>query len=1038
MNYYYDKEDFVIKNYNKQSPFSSFLPGLAGKKGIPLWSFYVNRAQGISSYGIHNKNHPILEFSPANKAYALVGQTGFRTFIKIDDKVYEPFHINTDYEHSMTIRRSEFTIEETNPDLGIKITVTYFGLPNEMLGALVRNVKIENISTTNTTFEMIDGIAEILPYGVSNSNFKSTSNLLPSWFVSNNYDYDFAFYTLRSSTSDTAEVKEVVKGNFLLASDGKKLIKPIVDPNKIFGYDSSKLSPVNFLNKSLIEIKKEQEVHVNQVGCGFVPVEKTLKPNEVYELNIISGHTHNIHFFNEITFKIKEKKYLDRKRIEAKDIIDDLVNDVKTTSNNKIFDAYIKQSYLDNLMRGGYPYQFGNHVFHLYARRHGDLERDYNFFSLAPEFYSTGDGNFRDVCQNRRLDSFIHPYVKDSNVKHFFSLIQLDGYNPLVVKQMMYKIEKSIKDEILDKHFVNKDQLSKFLDNKFTPGGLVNFIENEKIGIITTEEEYLSDIMSNSSELIESSFGEGYWSDHFDYLYDLLEDYLSIYPDKLNEVLFKTYTYKTFDSPVSVIKQHDKSVITENGKIRQYGSILHYDEEKIERLNIDKDGSNWVNINGNIYKTNLYVKMLMLVLNKHSLMDPDFYGVEMDGGKPGWNDAMNGVPGLFGSGVSETIELLRIARFLKEKSDGTSIEIPIELADLFYQMLSETSYQERIIARDMYRDRTRFGLCGEFKEVSFKDLLTYFDVLVIKLTDKMDELLLNNNGVVPTFITHEVTDYNDILSNGEPVIGNYNLPIVKPLRFQTRFLPNFLEAPARLLKSGYDGKKLLNMYQTIKKSNIYDKNLKLYKTSESLESESIEIGRIRAFTKGWLERESDFLHMTYKYLLGLLKAGMYDEFYKELEDNMVCFMNPEVYKRSTLENSSFIVPSNNPDKNYHGKGFYARLSGSTIETLDMWKHMMTGDKPFRIVNNQLILKFEPILRKDFFKEDGTLSFNFLKDIEVVYKNPQKRNTYGKLNVKHYELFNNKNKIRVSKDYLPTEYALQVREGKFNKITVLFE
>lgn len=544
--------------------------------------------------------------------------------------------------------------------------------------------------------------------------------------------------------------------------------------------------------------------------------------------------------------------------------------------------------------------------------------------------------------------------------------------------------------------------------------------------------------MSQATESIESAFGEGYWSDHFDYLYDLLDDYLSIYPDKLNDVLFETNTYKTFMSPVTVINQHDKSVLTQEGTIRQYGSLLHFDDEKIQRLGLNVDGSNWVKFNGVDYQTNLYTKMLMLVLNKHALMDQDFYGVEMDGGKPGWNDAMNGVPGLFGSGVSETIEVLRIVSFLKDKQYKEDITLPVELADLLYHLMEEKSYQDRLGARDGYRERTRFGLSGDTKNVLFQDLMTYFTRLEQKITDKMSELLSVNDGIVPTFITHEVTQYDEITAHGKPVIGNYNLPIVKPHAFKTRFLPNFLEAPARLLKAGFNQSSLKQMVQNIKKTDMYDKELKIYKTSVSLEEESIEIGRIRAFTKGWLERESNFIHMTYKYLLGLLKAGLYDTFYEELKDNMVCFMDPHVYKRSTLENSSFIVPTNNPNKAYHGKGFFARLSGSTVETLDMWKQMMTGGSPFKMVNDRLVLKFEPKLHKDFFKEDGTCSFTFMKSTVVTYINKKHQNTYEDIDIDYYELTKDNKTIKIDTEYIPTDYALAVREGKYEEIKVFFK
>ena len=70
-------------------------------------------------------------------------------------------------------------------------------------------------------------------------------------------------------------------------------------------------------------------------------------------------------------------------------------------------------------------------LLHLYGRRHGDLERDYNYFRLQASHYSQGDGNFRDICQNRRSDVLLFPEVGESEILEFLGLIQLDGYNPV-------------------------------------------------------------------------------------------------------------------------------------------------------------------------------------------------------------------------------------------------------------------------------------------------------------------------------------------------------------------------------------------------------------------------------------------------------------------------------------------------------------------------------------------------------------------------------------------------------------------------------
>ncbi|PAM92997.1 hypothetical protein B4N84_20275, partial [Flavobacterium sp. IR1] len=115
------------------------------------------------------------------------------------------------------------------------------------------------------------------------------------------------------------------------------------------------------------------------------------------------------------------------------------------------------------------------------------------------------------------------------------------------------------------------------------------------------------------------------------------------------------------------------------------------------------------------------------------------------------------------------------------------------------------------------------------------------------------------------------------------------------------------------------------LYDEVKQSAIYDRKLKMYKTSMSINSEPNELGRVKSFTPGWLENESIFLHMEYKYLLATLKSGLYDEFYEDMKQALIPFLDPEMYGRSILENSSFIASSANPNVDLHGKGFVSRL-----------------------------------------------------------------------------------------------------------------
>ena len=122
--HYLNKQgEFVIENYNYAKPFANYFPGIAGKYGIPMWVFYVNRGQCICSFGTKDKDQAILEFFPANKSWQFVSSYGFRTFIKIKSPkktiYYEPFHngyTNLKYRttNSMYIDSAKLTIEENN------------------------------------------------------------------------------------------------------------------------------------------------------------------------------------------------------------------------------------------------------------------------------------------------------------------------------------------------------------------------------------------------------------------------------------------------------------------------------------------------------------------------------------------------------------------------------------------------------------------------------------------------------------------------------------------------------------------------------------------------------------------------------------------------------------------------------------------------------------------------------------------------------------------------------------------------------------
>lgn len=159
----------------------------------------------------------------------------------------------------------------------------------------------------------------------------------------------------------------------------------------------------------------------------------------------------------------------------------------------------------------------------------------------------------------------------------------------------------------------------------------------------------------------------------------------------------------------------------------------------------------------------------------------------------------------------------------------------------------------------------------------------------------------------------------------------------------------------------------------------------MYKVNGPLQEATYELGRAAAFTPGWLENESVWLHMEYKYLLELLRSGLYEEFSEAFYRAAVPFLDPETYGRSVLENSSFIASSSNPNARIHGRGFVARLSGSTAEFLHMRKVMLFGEKPFTSENGHLMLTFRPLLPDYLTRETQEVSAVFLDTVRVVYE-----------------------------------------------------
>jgi hypothetical protein len=619
------------------------------------------------------------------------------------------------------------------------------------------------------------------------------------------------------------------------------------------------------------------------------------------------------------------------------------------------------------------------------------------------------------VLQNRRNDLYFHPEVGTTTIAQFASLIQADGYNPLSIEGIMFTFKGDANGY--------PSSIQDLLKQEFTPGQIANLAGQSQLPVMET----VTKIIQQSHYHFKATFGEGYWGDHFTYFLDLIETYLDIYPDQVESLLQQKHRY--FLSPAHVLKRDEKYIL-KNGKVRQYHAV-HHDHALPQR--------GWLKLaNGDDATTSLFGKLITLVTNKFSQLDPDGLGLMYEAERPGWNDAMNGIPGLFGSGVSEMLELKRIVHFL-QKQKLVNVEVLLPLKSLITAILGikESNlfdqWTKRMDALETYRDQLKTPL--SVTTLSADVIQTLLTHMATTLQNSIDRLL-NIHPIPYTYFMYEVDQY-DLLPKTNPNA----LQTVRAKSFKRSPLPHFLEAPARMLSNGFlTPQQATKLYTAIQQSPLYDAPLKIYKTSAPLDQQSMEIGRIRAFTPGWLERESAFLHMTYKYMLGLLKAEAYPSFFEAIQYGLTCFMDPKVYGRSPLENSSFIATTNNPDSSKHGQGFYARLSGSTAEVLSMWKRLMLGTTLFTYTQGKLQFQIHPTISLDYFK-DGKIETTLFANTKIrLLITETLKPTDKTLNVVGYRLISphQTQPIVIQGSSIQGDHALAIRQKRFSEIEVLLK
>jgi hypothetical protein len=434
---------------------------------------------------------------------------------------------------------------------------------------------------------------------------------------------------------------------------------------------------------------------------------------------------------------------------------------------------------------------------------------------------------------------------------------------------------------------------------------------------------------------------------------------------------------------------------------------------------------------------------------------------------------MNGLPGMVGSGMPETYEMYLMLKYVHKvvKTYKRGLIVPDELLvmvntinnaldeleatgftdpeELPLDVPDELFHYWDIVAaaRESYRNDVQYYFSGNTTKIPAHQVVAMLDRWIDQVELGMKRAMQiasrgdgddGTTGIAPCYFSYNITSWK--LNGGSNAVG---LPLVNALSMRVGTFPLFLEGPVRYMKTIQDDQQAVkDMYARVLESGLRDEKLKMYFLSASLKGQSYDMGRMMAFSPGWLENQSIWTHMSFKYYLQLLRGKLYEEFFAEIKGGgMMTFMDPDVYGRSLMECSSFMASSAFPDPSMHGRGFLARLSGSTAEFMSMWKLMFLGPELFFLNDaGEVEMKFVVAIPSWLFEDDEnpgtrdengdlTVNFKLFGTIPVTYHNSAGGDLFG-VNAKGYLIkMKDGGAVHVDGPSIPTATATAIRRVK---------
>jgi len=808
------EEFYVIEGVQNMDPF--FMSIVSNSDH---WMFISSN--GALTAGRKKPEIALFPYYTVDKIHDSAEITGAKTVIWVGREaksyLWEPFsdRYSGIYDVTRNLYKNmvgnRILFEEINRDL--ELTFTYQWSNSEKFG-FVRKSTLTNFSKIPTGVKLLDGIQNILPYGVDRPMQTDKSCLVDAYKKSELVkETGLGIYALSSIPVDRAEPSESLKANTVW-SLGNGIRTRLLSSRQLGRF--RKGQPIS-----------EEQNSNGKRGAYFVNIEATLAQGQCRLWYLIAEVNQNASKVAELNALISSKAGLAAK-IDADVAAGTLAlarivasADGLQLTGDKLSVARHFANVLFNVMRGGIfddgytvskndlirfatqansavqaeneswfqslpdPIHYSDLLRRAWAtdnpgllrmcleympltfgRRHGDPSRPWNLFAIETRDEEGSkilnyQGNWRDIFQNWEALAMSFPGYIESMISKFVNASTADGYNPYRVTREGFEWE---------------------IQNPDDPWSFI-----------------------------------GYWGDHQTiYLLKLLEISEAFHPGRLQQLLEREL-FSYANVPYR-IKEY-RSVLLD-----PYHSI-DYDEE-LEKMIAARvtsrgaDGKVIWNRAGDVVLVNLSEKLLVSMLSKLSNFVPEG-GIWMNTQRPEWNDANNALTG-YGISMVTLYYLRRYIEFCRGlfgKSPLAQISIAQEVAELLNSIQSIFAGYKPVLSRG-FDDKTRRvlldalgeagtayrnkiyakGFSGKKSSVKVQRLLDFFSTSL----EYIDQSIRANRR--PDHLYHS---YNLLSVRGDDAL-------------EVLHLDEMLEGQVAVLSSGYlSAEESVTVLEALRKSAMF-------------------------------------------------------------------------------------------------------------------------------------------------------------------------------------------------------------------------